>query len=88
MSQRLPEVKFHSYTVLDGSEQVLVQKVGDGSIMKRFDKRPIPQRLTDVVCPHFLELKWAYGCHARAENQPRKSTNLHLGNGSLGDTLL
>ncbi|MBT0160745.1 hypothetical protein G4O51_12265 [Candidatus Bathyarchaeota archaeon A05DMB-2] len=62
MSERLPEVKFHSYTLLDGSEQVLVQKVGDGSIIKRFDKTPIPQKLTDVVCPHFLELKWAYGC--------------------------
>jgi len=22
----------------------------------------LPKRLTDVVCPHFLELKWAYGC--------------------------
>jgi len=62
MNQRLPEVKFQRYTLLDGSEQVLVQKVGDGSIIKRFDKTPIPQKPTDVVCPHFLELKWAYGC--------------------------
>jgi spore photoproduct lyase len=62
MNQRLPEVKFQKYTLLDGSEQVLVQKVGDGSIIKRFDKTPIPQKPTDVVCPHFLELKWAYGC--------------------------
>jgi len=39
-----------------------VQRVGSGSIIKRFDKTPLPQRSTDVVCPHFLELKWAYGC--------------------------
>jgi len=40
----------------------LVERVSDGSIIKRFDKTPIPKRLNDVVCPHFLELKWAYGC--------------------------
>jgi len=39
-----------------------VQQVGDGSIIKRFDKTPTPKKRTDVVCPHFLELKWAYGC--------------------------
>ena len=22
----------------------------------------MPQKPTDVVCPHFLELKWGYGC--------------------------
>jgi len=36
--------------------------VNDGSIIKRFDKTPFPKKITDVVCPHFLELKWAYGC--------------------------
>jgi len=25
-------------------------------------KTPLPVRSTNVVCPHFLELKWAYGC--------------------------
>lgn len=35
----------------------LVYQVGDGSIIKRFDRAP-----ADIVCPHFLELKWAYGC--------------------------
>ena len=40
----------------------LVKQVADGSIIKRFDKTPYPAKLTDVVCPHFLELKWAYGC--------------------------
>ncbi|MCD6453326.1 MAG: hypothetical protein J7K77_03465, partial [Dehalococcoidales bacterium] len=23
---------------------------------------PLPTKSTDVICPHFLELKWAYGC--------------------------
>jgi len=36
--------------------------VGDGSIIRRFDKTPLPIRATSVICPHFLELKWAYGC--------------------------
>ncbi len=55
-------VKFKTYTTLDGSKKRLVQQVGDGSIIKRFDKTPLPKNPTDVVCPHFLELKWAYGC--------------------------
>ncbi len=50
------------YELLNGSEKRLVQQVGDGSIIKRFDKTPLPQKPIDVVCPHFLELKWAYGC--------------------------
>jgi spore photoproduct lyase len=50
------------YELLDGSKKVLVQQVGDGSIIKRFEKTPIPIKPIDVVCPHFLELKWAYGC--------------------------
>lgn len=40
----------------------LVRCVGDGSIITRFDKTPSPTRSSDVICPHFLELKWAYGC--------------------------
>ncbi len=39
-----------------------VKQVADGSIIKRFDKTPYPVKPTDVICPHFLELKWAYGC--------------------------
>lgn len=50
------------YQLLDGSIDELVERVGDGSIIKRFDKTPVPSRPTDVVCPHFLELKWATGC--------------------------
>ena len=55
-------VVYSKYQMLDGSERELVQQVGDGSIIKRFDKTPIPVRDTDVVCPHFIELKWATGC--------------------------
>jgi len=59
---RLPRVRLHRYWQLDGSQRILVQQVGDGSIIKRFDKTPIPRKKREVVCPHFLELKWAYGC--------------------------
>lgn len=62
MGSRLPIVKFHEYMQLDGTKKVLVQQVGNGSIIRRFDRTPIPRKSTDVVCPHFLELKWAYGC--------------------------
>ena len=50
------------YQHLDGKKEILVHRVNDGSIIKRFDKTPLPKRKTDIVCPHFLELKWAYGC--------------------------
>jgi len=50
------------YQLLDGSKALLVRRVGDGSIITRFEKTPLPTRPTDVVCPHFLELKWATGC--------------------------
>jgi len=60
----MPVLSFvtHQYKLLDGSTSSLVQQVGDGSIIKRFDKTPLPTRSTNVICPHFLELKWAYGC--------------------------
>lgn len=58
------KLKVHrkEYQKLDGSREILVDKVNDGSIIKRFDKTPPPVRATNVICPHFLELKWAYGC--------------------------
>jgi spore photoproduct lyase len=43
-------------------EKQLVKSIGDGSIIVRFDKTSPPVRSTDVICPHFIELKWAYGC--------------------------
>lgn len=62
MKIRKPSVKMKRYKMLDGTSKVLVQQVGDGSIIKRFEKTPNPVKDTDVVCPHFLELKWGYGC--------------------------
>jgi len=50
------------YRLLDGSTELLVNQIADGSIIKRFDKTPLPTKATSVICPHFLELKWAYGC--------------------------
>jgi spore photoproduct lyase len=55
-------IKLKKYEMLNGSTKYLVQQVGDGSIIKRFEKTPLPTYPKDVVCPHFLELKWAYGC--------------------------
>lgn len=60
--ERTPRVKYEEYRQLDGTTKRQVQSVGDGSIITRFDKTPLPINQTDVVCPHFLELKWAYGC--------------------------
>jgi spore photoproduct lyase len=57
-----PTVYYREFGLLNGEKSKLVCQVNDGSIIKRFDKTPQPERLTDVVCPHFLELKWAYGC--------------------------
>ncbi|MEM3796496.1 MAG: hypothetical protein QW763_06445 [Archaeoglobaceae archaeon] len=48
---------------LNGTKKERVIRVGDGSIIKLFDRTPFPEKETDVVCPHFLELKWANGCH-------------------------
>ena len=55
-------IVLHEYQLLDVATNLLAQQVGDGSIIKRFDKTPPPIKQTNVVCPHFLELKWAYGC--------------------------
>lgn len=55
-------MKYKEYIDLKGSRAKLVQEVGSGSIIKRFDRTPTPSQPQDVVCPHFLELKWAYGC--------------------------
>lgn len=57
-----PKVATWRYPLLDGSRRTLVKRVGDGSIITRFEKTPLPTKPTDVVCPHFLELKWATGC--------------------------
>jgi hypothetical protein len=57
-----PRVKYKNYSLLNGKILKLVDHINDGSIITRFDKTPQPKNSSDVVCPHFLELKWAYGC--------------------------
>jgi spore photoproduct lyase len=61
---KIPQIKIHykEYQQIDGAKKILVERVNDGSIISRFNKTPLPNKVTDVVCPHFLELKWAYGC--------------------------
>jgi len=56
------KIHYKEYQQLDGRKEILVERVNDGSIITMFDKTPLPQRQINVVCPHFLELKWAYGC--------------------------
>jgi len=48
---------------IDGSIKGLISQIGDGSIITLFDKTPYPNEKEDVVCPHFIELKWANGCN-------------------------
>jgi len=55
-------IHVHEYEILDGSKKTLVKQIGSGSIIKRFDMTPPPKNPQDIVCPHFLELKWATGC--------------------------
>jgi len=55
-------IHWNYFLNLNNKSNLLSKKVNDGSIITRFDKTPIPQRASDVVCPHFLELKWACGC--------------------------
>ncbi len=57
-----PKILYKDFKILNGKETRLVERVNDGSIIIRFDKTPLPENPNDVVCPHFLELKWAYGC--------------------------
>jgi len=49
-------------SLYDGMLVPTIRQVGDGSIITKFDKTPTPQKSTDVICPHFMEFKWAYGC--------------------------
>ena len=62
LMEHLPRVKYAEYMQLDGTKKNQVERVGDSSIIRRFDKTAVPKNQIDVVCPHFLELKWAYGC--------------------------
>ncbi len=48
---------------LKGKLEERVVRVGDGSIICLFNKTPHPKNPNDVICPHFVELKWANGCY-------------------------
>lgn len=56
-------IKFEKRKTIAGGIELLPVQVGDGSIIKLFDRTPYPEKPNDVVCPHFLELKWANGCN-------------------------
>jgi len=55
-------VTYQTYKTLDGRRKKLIARIGDGRVIKRFDKTGTAVSGEDIVCPHFLELKWAYGC--------------------------
>jgi spore photoproduct lyase len=55
-------LKIENVLNIKGNIQHRITAVGDGSIIKLFDKTPYPVNDNDVVCPHFIELKWANGC--------------------------
>jgi len=53
---------YRSYQVLNGQHEKLLSTIGDGHIIRLFDKTPYPTNDTDVICPHFYELAVHYGC--------------------------
>ena len=55
-------IEYKNIRSLNGRITQRFSKVGDGSIITLFDKTPYPEGDNDVVCPHFVELKWANGC--------------------------
>ncbi len=56
-------VELSNTKMLNGELKSRFSKLSDGSIITLFDKTPYPENETDVVCPHFVELKWANGCN-------------------------
>lgn len=56
-------IELKNKLTFDNRMKPTFSKVADGSIITLFDKTPIPKRDEDVVCPHFIELKWANGCN-------------------------
>ncbi len=56
-------LKIENVLTIDGNIKQMITEVGDGSIITLFDKTPHPIKDTDVICPHFVELKWANGCN-------------------------
>jgi len=58
----MPRVYVERVPTLDGRVEERVVRVGDGAILKLFTSTRPPRKDTDIVCPHFMELKWANGC--------------------------
>lgn len=56
-------IELKNTVTLDNNITPSFSKVADGSIITLFDKTPYPEKEEDVVCPHFIELKWANGCN-------------------------
>lgn len=59
----LCSIELKNTITLDNVIKPTFSKVADGSIITLFDKTPYPEKDEDVVCPHFIELKWANGCN-------------------------
>lgn len=56
-------IEFKNVLALNGNVVSRFSNLADGSIITLFDKTPFPKAPDDVVCPHFVELKWANGCN-------------------------
>lgn len=56
-------IELKNTSTLNNNIKTSFSKVADGSIITLFDKTPFPVKDEDVVCPHFIELKWANGCN-------------------------
>lgn len=59
----LCSIELKNTITLNNSIIPTFSKVADGSIITLFDKTPFPTQDEDVICPHFIELKWANGCN-------------------------
>lgn len=55
-------IEFKNIPTLSDQVEPRFSNLSDGSIITLFDKTPIPRSKNDVICPHFVELKWANGC--------------------------
>lgn len=63
MVMKESKITYGEYEDFKGRKITRVTKVGSGQIICLFDKTPIPKEPDDIVCPHFMELKWANGCN-------------------------
>ena len=63
MSRSNLSIEFKKIKTLHGRIITRFSNLADGSIITLFDKTPFPEKNDDVVCPHFVELKWANGCN-------------------------